>query len=197
MGCTSSSRAATCSRDGDVASRARPDVQQVQTGTDVDPIEDDRADSHTSAAPHIHATGDTWRFDMHTVEDNLRLALKGERRARKTLFWRDSAEERGRLDRILETIRLTAHRGRLAGSLAHGQKQWLEIGMVVATEEFSRGSLGAGGSLITRPEIMASVPALRTTCSGFPTRSLTTSRRRPTSRPTSSSSRCTTCSGRS
>ncbi|GAA3801211.1 heparin lyase I family protein [Streptomyces phyllanthi] len=31
-------------------------------------IEDDRADSHTSASPHIHATGDNWRFTMHTVD---------------------------------------------------------------------------------------------------------------------------------
>ncbi|WP_327721492.1 polysaccharide lyase [Streptomyces sp. NBC_00490] len=31
-------------------------------------IEDDRADSHTSAAPHIYATGDNWRFNMHTVD---------------------------------------------------------------------------------------------------------------------------------
>ena len=73
-------------------------------------------------------------FESHTVEDNLRLALKDDRRARATLFWRDSAEERGRLDRILETIRLGAVRSRLAGSLAHGQKQWLEIGMLLAQE---------------------------------------------------------------
>ncbi|MCC7347734.1 MAG: urea ABC transporter ATP-binding protein UrtD, partial [Variibacter sp.] len=73
-------------------------------------------------------------FESHTVEDNLRLALKADRRARKTLFWRDSAEERERVGRILETIRLAAQRGRPAGSLSHGQKQWLEIGMLLAQE---------------------------------------------------------------
>jgi urea transport system ATP-binding protein len=73
-------------------------------------------------------------FESQTVEDNLRLALKSDRRARKTLFWRESGEERGRIDRLLETIRLTTVRGRLAGSLAHGQKQWLEIGMLLAQE---------------------------------------------------------------
>src|SRR4026208_547010 len=41
-------------------------------------------------------------FDMHTVEDKFGLALKGDRRARKTLFWRETAEEAGRIDRILE-----------------------------------------------------------------------------------------------
>jgi urea transport system ATP-binding protein len=73
-------------------------------------------------------------FESHTVEDNLRLALKADRRARGTLAWRDSTAEREHISRILETIRLGAVRGRLAGSLAHGQKQWLEIGMLLAQE---------------------------------------------------------------
>jgi urea transport system ATP-binding protein len=73
-------------------------------------------------------------FDMHTVEDNIGLALAGDRRARKTLFWRASSEEDGRIDGILETIRLSAVRARVAGSLSHGQKQWLEIGMLLAQE---------------------------------------------------------------
>jgi urea transport system ATP-binding protein len=73
-------------------------------------------------------------FDMHTVEDNIGLALKGDRRARKTLFWRETSEEASHIDRILEIIRLSAVRHRVAGSLAHGQKQWLEIGMLLAQE---------------------------------------------------------------
>jgi urea transport system ATP-binding protein len=73
-------------------------------------------------------------FDSHTVEDNLRLALKADRRARTTLFWRDTGEERERIDRILDIVRLGAVRERLAGSLSHGQKQWLEIGMLLAQD---------------------------------------------------------------
>ncbi len=73
-------------------------------------------------------------FDSHTVEDNLRLALKADRRARATIFWRNSAEEDERLDRILDTIGLDHVRARLAGGLAHGQKQWLEIGMLLAQD---------------------------------------------------------------
>jgi len=73
-------------------------------------------------------------FDMHTVEDNIGLALKADRRARKTLFWRETAEEASRINRILEIIRLTPVRYRVAGSLSHGQKQWLEIGMLLAQE---------------------------------------------------------------
>jgi urea transport system ATP-binding protein len=73
-------------------------------------------------------------FDMHTVEDNILLALKSDRRPRATLFWRESAEAAARIDNILRTIRLLPVRHRIAGSLAHGQKQWLEIGMLLAQE---------------------------------------------------------------
>src|ERR1700716_1886159 len=70
-------------------------------------------------------------FEMHTVEDNLRLALKGDRQARKTLVWRETSEEQARINEIFDIIRLGAVRSRVAGSLSHGQKQWLEIGMLV------------------------------------------------------------------
>jgi len=73
-------------------------------------------------------------FESHTVEDNLLLALKADRRARAALLWRESAEERRRIDRLLETVRLGPVRAQLAGGLAHGQKQWLEIGMLLAQE---------------------------------------------------------------
>jgi urea transport system ATP-binding protein len=73
-------------------------------------------------------------FESHTVEDNLRLALKADRLAFGTLLWRGSPAETARINGILDTVRLTPLRGRLAGSLSHGQKQWLEIGMLLAQE---------------------------------------------------------------
>jgi urea transport system ATP-binding protein len=73
-------------------------------------------------------------FDSHTVEDNLVLALKADRRPRATLFWQESAEERERIDHILDVVRLGAARHRHAESLSHGQKQWLEIGMLLAQD---------------------------------------------------------------
>jgi len=73
-------------------------------------------------------------FDSHTVFDNLELALKSDRRARTTLWWRETPDEHRRIDEILETIRLTRVQNRLAGSLSHGQKQWLEIGMLLAQD---------------------------------------------------------------
>jgi len=73
-------------------------------------------------------------FDMHTVEDNLLLALKNDRRVRATLLWKPSPAQDGRIEEILDTIRLRHLRSRVAGSLSHGQKQWLEIGMLLAQD---------------------------------------------------------------
>jgi urea transport system ATP-binding protein len=73
-------------------------------------------------------------FEMHTVEDNLQLALKNDRSVRATLLWEDSVPQQARIDEILDTIRLKQVRSRVAGGLSHGQKQWLEIGMLLAQE---------------------------------------------------------------
>jgi len=73
-------------------------------------------------------------FESHTVYDNLELALEADRRARTALWWRETADERGRIEELLQTVRLTAVRDRLAGNLSHGQKQWLEIGMLLAQD---------------------------------------------------------------
>jgi urea transport system ATP-binding protein len=73
-------------------------------------------------------------FEMHTVEDNLLLALRNDRSVTATLLWQNSAPQQKRIDEVLETIRLTAVRSRVAGGLSHGQKQWLEIGMLLAQE---------------------------------------------------------------
>lgn len=73
-------------------------------------------------------------FEPHTVWDNLLLALAGNRRPGFTLFARQTVAERSRIEAILETTRLTEHRYRHAAGLSHGQKQWLEIGMLLAQE---------------------------------------------------------------
>jgi urea transport system ATP-binding protein len=73
-------------------------------------------------------------FEIHTVEDNIRLALKSNKDVRATLFWRDSSEEQDRIAGILKTIRMSGMRERVAGGLSHGQKQWLEIGMLLAQD---------------------------------------------------------------
>jgi urea transport system ATP-binding protein len=65
------------------------------------------------------------------VFENLELALKANKSVRKSLFFRLGTDELERIDEVLGIIALAEHRDRLAGELSHGQKQWLEIGMLL------------------------------------------------------------------
>lgn len=73
-------------------------------------------------------------FEALSVQDNLDLALRLHRRSllREMLAPREAKREA--IGRLLHTIGLDALAGALAGTLSHGQKQWLEIGMVLASE---------------------------------------------------------------
>jgi len=73
-------------------------------------------------------------FERHSVFENLELAMKADKRVRKTLFAKLSPLERSAIDETLELIRLKDSSARLAGLLSHGQKQWLEIGMLLMQE---------------------------------------------------------------
>jgi urea transport system ATP-binding protein len=72
-------------------------------------------------------------FEPHRARQLL-LALKNDRARAHAVLARDAEANATRIDSILEIIRLTDHRDRLAGGLSHGQKQWLEIGMLLAQE---------------------------------------------------------------
>jgi urea transport system ATP-binding protein len=73
-------------------------------------------------------------FQGHTVYENLELACKGPRGVLRSLFGGLGAADRRRVDETLAQIGLGAERDRLAGRLAHGHKQWLEIGMLLVQE---------------------------------------------------------------
>jgi urea transport system ATP-binding protein len=73
-------------------------------------------------------------FESHTVADNILLALKGPRGPFSALFGRRNHVLAEEIDKVLGIVRLTDHRARLAGDLSHGQKQWLEIGMLLAQD---------------------------------------------------------------
>ena len=73
-------------------------------------------------------------FDNHSVEDNILLSLKGDRSVRGNLAWTRNLSDAERIGEILKTIGLGEERQRLAGALSHGQKQWLEIGMLIAQD---------------------------------------------------------------
>lgn len=67
----------------------------------------------------------------HTVFENLLLSLPGRRNVFSALWGRESARDLERLEAILQEIGLVEKRDLLAGSLSHGEKQWLEIGMLL------------------------------------------------------------------
>ncbi|MEX2615528.1 MAG: urea ABC transporter ATP-binding protein UrtD [Alphaproteobacteria bacterium] len=73
-------------------------------------------------------------FERQSVFDNLELALAGNRRVLASLLFRLNGEQRDRIDAVLETIMLIEQRDMIAGNLSHGQKQWLEIGMLLMQE---------------------------------------------------------------
>jgi urea transport system ATP-binding protein len=73
-------------------------------------------------------------FEHHTVFENFELAMKADKRVRNTLFVRLTGEERDRIAAMLERVRLLESAERPAGLLSHGQKQWLESGMLLMQE---------------------------------------------------------------
>jgi len=70
-------------------------------------------------------------FPEHTVFQNLELALQADKRVWPSLFFKLNGEQRDCIDEALHTINLVAERDLNASQLSHGQKQWLEIGMLV------------------------------------------------------------------
>jgi urea transport system ATP-binding protein len=73
-------------------------------------------------------------FESHTVADNILLALAGPRSATSSLWgWRNHVS-RDTIENILTTVGLIAQRHHMAANLSHGQKQWLEIGMLLAQD---------------------------------------------------------------
>ena len=115
-----------------ITGRTRPDTGTVKFGADTDLTKLDE--------PAIAALGIGRKFqkptvfEPHTVWDNILLALSGDRRPRFSLWARETAEEKRRIESVLETVRLQDQRHRRGGDLSHGQKQWLEIAMLLAQE---------------------------------------------------------------
>jgi urea transport system ATP-binding protein len=70
-------------------------------------------------------------FEFHSVFNNLELAMYMDKSLWPTLMARLSAEQRDRIDEVLQIVGLSEQRSQRAGSLSHGQKQWLEIGMLL------------------------------------------------------------------
>jgi urea transport system ATP-binding protein len=72
-------------------------------------------------------------YETLSVFDNIMVSLQGRRRVFATLFQRLSGEERDRVWEILEFVELADRASGSADSLSHGERQWLELGMLIAS----------------------------------------------------------------
>jgi len=113
-----------------ITGRTKPDSGKIEFGKDTDLTKLNE--------PAINQLGISRKFQTpsvyidHTVFDNIWLSLEGSRSVWKTLFSRVTSERRERIYDLLKTVALDAKADVKAGSLSHGQKQWLEIGMLLA-----------------------------------------------------------------
>ena len=112
-----------------ITGKTRPDAGQVIFGSNTDLTKLDE--------PAIAALGigrkfqKPTMFDALTVFENLELALKAPRGPFACLRWVLSGEARWKIEAVLEEVGLTARAQDRAGVLSHGQRQWLEIGMLL------------------------------------------------------------------
>ena len=115
-----------------ITGKTRPDKGEVFFNETIDLTQFDEADIATMGIGRKFQKPTV--FESHTVEDNIALALSGPRNVLNTLFFRPNAETKSRITGILDKVRLTHLRTDLAENLSHGQKQWLEIGMLLAQD---------------------------------------------------------------
>jgi len=115
-----------------ITGKTRPDSGTAWFGQDIDLL--------TRTEPQIAQSGIGRKFqkptvfEHHTVFENLELAMAGDKSVWRSLFHRLTPAQGELIGATLETIGLVQRRGELAGALSHGQKQWLEIGMLLMQE---------------------------------------------------------------
>jgi urea transport system ATP-binding protein len=115
-----------------ITGKTRPDTGSVWFGRNIDLL--------SLSEPEIAQAGIGRKFQKPTVFEhltvfeNLELALAGDKSFWKTLLAKLTPAERQRIDEVLEAIGLTSRRDVFARTLSHGQKQWLEIGMLLMQE---------------------------------------------------------------
>ena len=73
-------------------------------------------------------------FEDQTVKENLIMALQHDRSPLAVMFYRPSPQDLARVEELAAEIGLIDQLGRVSGELSHGQKQWLEIGMLLAQD---------------------------------------------------------------
>jgi urea transport system ATP-binding protein len=115
-----------------ITGRTRPDTGRIEF--------ESKTDLTNSSEYQINRMGIGRKFQtpsvyvFHTVFENVLLSLKGARGVFASLVHRTSEQERRRIHEVLATVGLESRAGWKAGALSHGQKQWLEIGMLLAQD---------------------------------------------------------------
>lgn len=115
-----------------VTGKTRPDAGEAVFGASIDLLTRDEADIARLGVGRKFQRPSV--FESHTVWDNIELSLAGHRGVAEALLHRLSPQETARIEEVLETVGLNGQARQIAASLSHGQKQWLEIGMLLAQE---------------------------------------------------------------
>jgi urea transport system ATP-binding protein len=115
-----------------VTGKTRPDSGTAWFGRDIDLLKLSEQDiAHAGIGRKFQKPT---VFEQLTVFENLELALAGRKTFLKTLRSRLTHQHQKRIEEVLDIIRLGEQRGMPARALSHGQKQWLEIGMLLMQE---------------------------------------------------------------
>jgi len=115
-----------------ITGRTRPDAGKIEFGKNTDLTRLNEYQINRLGIGRKFQTPSV--YSGHTVFENLLLSLEGPRGVFSSLFHRTTARERDRIDEVLTTIGLAERAEWKAGALSHGQKQWLEIGMLLAQD---------------------------------------------------------------
>ena len=115
-----------------ITGRAKPDKGKIEFGFDTDLTAMNEYEINRLGVGRKFQTPSV--FTEHSVYNNLVLSLVGSRGVFASIFKRLSSTERDRIDELLKLVRLDTKRDWKAGQLAHGEKQWLEIGMLLAQD---------------------------------------------------------------
>jgi len=115
-----------------ITGRAKPDKGKIEFGFDTDLTTMNEYEINRLGIGRKFQTPSV--FTEHTVYNNIVLSLVGSRGVFASIFKRLSSTERDRIDELLKLIRLDGKREWKAAQLAHGEKQWLEIGMLLAQD---------------------------------------------------------------
>jgi urea transport system ATP-binding protein len=115
-----------------ITGKTRPDGGRLTFGSNIDLLRLNEPEIATAGIGRKFQKPTV--YERLTVHDNLAMSLAGPRSVRANLFGHQNGAERDRLDELLTLIELKDSAWREAGLLSHGQKQWLEIGMLLAQD---------------------------------------------------------------